>query len=380
MFAVSIISFLATATVARKETVNGTLAFSLGELRIVPTRAGIVRALYVSEGQEVERDQPLALVSTEQQLASGDVVDQRVLGAINAEQQMLEARLAALNESAPLEQQALAERLRGARHQIEELAKEIPIRQERLALSHEAAEVGKDAYNRGVMSGDNLRQRQYERLTQEQATDDFKAQIAQLEAQAAADSASLAKLPSDTAQTRAQIQQEIVALEEKRANTSAQNGFILKAPAAGHVTSLQARIGQPVDPSKPLMTVVPTGSDLRAEIYVPSRAIGFIQPGQQVRLFYDAFPHERFGLATGWIEEVSASVLRPDEVTGSVAVKEPVYRAIVVPEKSSVNAYGTEIPLRSGMSLTADIILEDRSFLKLMLDPLRAAGSRVLGN
>jgi len=374
------IIFLATATFSRKESAVGVLNFSNGELRIVPPKAGVIRTLYVHEGQEVAFGTQLALVSTEQQLASGAVVDQRVLAAITDEQKMLEARLAAVSKSAPFEQQAMAQRLQGVRNQIVELAKELPNRERRLALSREAAETGEDALKRGILSGDNQRQRRYDHLAQEQALGDFKSQIAQLTAQAAEDAASLAKLPSDEAASQASIQQDIVALEERRASANAQNGFVLAAPSAGRVTALQARPGQPADPAKPLMTIVPDDSTLQAEIYVPSRAIGFIQPGQKVRLLYDAFPHERFGLAQGEITEISASVLRPDEVTGAVTVKEPVYRAIVTPAKSSVNAYGKEVPLRAGMALTADIILEERSFLKLMLDPLRAAGDRVLGD
>jgi len=314
----------------------------------VPAKAGTVREIYVHEGQAVDAGAPLALVSTEQQLDGGAIVDQRVLAAIDAEQRMLEARLAAVEASAPLEQKAMAERLQGVRNQIVELIKEVPTREQRLALSKEAAEKGQEAMQKGYLSGDNQRQRRYDLFAQEQALGDFKSQIAQLTAQASEDAVSLAKLPSDEDQTRASIQQEIVSLEEKRANTRAQNGFVLNAPAAGRVTALQARPGEPAEMSKPLMTIVPNDSHLQAEIYVPSRAVGFIQPGQQVRLLYDAFPHERFGIALGAIEEVSGSVLRPDEVTAAVSVKEPVYRAIVIPDRTSVSAYGTEVPLRSG--------------------------------
>jgi len=378
--AVATIAFFATATFSRKETAFGVLGFSRGELRVIAGKAGVVRTLFVQDGQEVEAGAPLVLISTEQQLASGAVVDQRVLAAIDAEQKMLEARLGAVNKSTPFEQQAMAERLQGVRNQIIALTNELPNRQIRLALAEKAMKEGDEAFNRGVLSGDNQRQRRYDYLGQEQALGDFRSQIAQLTAQAAEDAASLAKLPSDEAAAQASIQQDIIALEEKRASANAQNGFVLTAPSAGRVTALQARMGQPADPVKPLMTIVPDDSTLQAEIYVPSRAIGFIQPGQKVRLLYDAFPHERFGLALGEISEISASVLRPDEVTSAVSVKEPVYRAIVTPAKSTVSAYGKEMPLRSGMALTADIILEERSFLNFMLDPLRAAGSRVLGD
>ncbi len=92
-------------------------------------------------------------------------------------------------------------------------------------------------------------------------------------------------------------------MEEKRANTRAQNGFVLTAGSGGIVATMQAALGQPADPAKPLMTIVPPDSLLQAELYVPSRAIGFIQPGTKVRLLYDAFAYQRFGPGAGTIAE-----------------------------------------------------------------------------
>jgi hypothetical protein len=46
---------------------------------------------------------------------------------------------------------------------------------------------------------------------------------------------------------------------------------------------------------------------LQAEIYIPSRAIGFVKPGQEVRLLYDAFPYQRFGAYRGRVVAASSS-------------------------------------------------------------------------
>ncbi len=41
-------------------------------------------------------------------------------------------------------------------------------------------------------------------------------------------------------------------------------------------------------------------------------------------------------------------------------------------DASSVKAYGTEIPLRPGLTLTADVEIDRRSLIRWMLDPLFA--------
>jgi membrane fusion protein len=116
---------------------------------------------------------------------------------------------------------------------------------------------------------------------------------------------------------------------------------------------------------------------LVAELYVPSRAIGFIAPGQRVRLLYDAFPYQRFGPSYGTVQSVSGSVLAPQEVTAAISLAEPVYRVLVTLEAQSIQAFGHPQRIQSGMSLTADIVLEQRSFAEFLLEPLLAMRGRL---
>lgn len=92
-FAVSILAFKATATFPRKETAAGVLRYPLGELRISPSRAGVLKQVFVRDGQTVSEGEVLAFITTEQHMAEGDVYDARVLAAVERERAMLEARL-----------------------------------------------------------------------------------------------------------------------------------------------------------------------------------------------------------------------------------------------------------------------------------------------
>lgn len=93
-FAVGALAFLATATFPRKETAVGILRYPLGELRIAPSRAGVLKQVFVRDGQAVSEGDMLAFITTEQRMAEGDVYDARVLAAVERERAMLEARLA----------------------------------------------------------------------------------------------------------------------------------------------------------------------------------------------------------------------------------------------------------------------------------------------
>lgn len=378
-FAVGALTFLATATFPRKETAAGILRYPLGELRIAPPRAGILKAVFVHDGQRVSDGDVLAFITTEQRMAEGDVYDARVLAAVDREREMLERRLTALNASEPIQARALQERVAGTTQQLAELQADRKGRAARARLAAESFAAADTLAKQGVYSDEQRRARQQQSLGLDQAVSEMAAQIISLESQRTDYQLQLARLPVDTAQTRAGILGSIEALEEKRANANAQNGFSLIARTAGTITSLQAQVGQPVDASKPLMTLIPAGSVLQAELYVPSRAIAFVAAGQPVRLLFDAFPYTRFGPGRGEVAQVSTAVLRPEEVTAAVHVAEPVYKVLVNLGATAMHAYGKSIPLQSGMALTADILLEDRSFLDLLMDPLLAARGRILG-
>ena len=371
--------FLATATFPRKETATGILRYPLGELRIAPPRSGILKAAFVRDGQDVVAGDVLAFVTTEQRMAEGDVYDARVLAAIGREREMLESRLAALNASEPLQTQALRERIAGIGEQLTELRGSSRNRTARAQLATESYEAAAALAAQGVYSAEQRRVRQQQALALGQGVSELASQIISLESQRTDLALQLARLPAEVAQTRAGVLGAIEALEEKRASAAAQNGFSLIASTAGTVTSLQAQVGQPVDPAKPLMTLIPQGSVLQAELYVPSRAIAFVGEGQPVRLLFDAFPYTRFGPGRGRVAQVASAVLRPEEVTAAVKVGEPVYKVLVSLDTTAMQAYGKAIPLQSGMALTADILLESRSFLDLLMDPLLAARARVLG-
>ena len=64
------------------------------------------------------------------------------------------------------------------------------------------------------------------------------------------------------------------------------------------------------------MTLVPAGARLEARLYGPSRAIGFVRPGQRVLLRYEAFPHQKFGQYEGVVRSVSRSTVGPAELAG----------------------------------------------------------------
>lgn len=154
VFVAGALVFLATATFPRKETAAGILRYPLGELRIASPRSGILKSTFVRNGQEVAVGDVLAFVTTEQRMAEGDVYDARVLAALQREREMLEARLAALNASEPLQTRGLQERTAGIVQQLAELQGNRRSRAARAQLAAESYAAADTLAVQGVYSAE----------------------------------------------------------------------------------------------------------------------------------------------------------------------------------------------------------------------------------
>ncbi|HET7300323.1 MAG TPA: HlyD family efflux transporter periplasmic adaptor subunit, partial [Oleiagrimonas sp.] len=152
----------------------------------------------------------------------------------------------------------------------------------------------------------------------------------------------------------------------------AERAMVLRAPSAGMVSTLLAKAGQHVLTGQSLLSIVPRGATLQAQLLVPSRAVGFIEPGSRVVLRYQAYPYQKFGQQYGRVASISRSALGPAEIaalTGQRATQ-PLYRINVRLDHQAIVAYGHAQALKPGMALSADILMERRSLLEWAFEPL----------
>lgn len=114
--------------------------------------------------------------------------------------------------------------------------------------------------------------------------------------------AARAELPTVQTRTRAQVEQlarQKSELQQNLVQEVARRENVIRAPIAGIVTNIAVARGDSVAAEAPIATVLPKGSGLQAQLLVPTRAVGFVQPGNEVVLRYEAFPFQRFGQYAG---------------------------------------------------------------------------------
>lgn len=137
------------------------------------------------------------------------------------------------------------------------------------------------------------------------------------------------------------------------------------APIAGTVTAIKLRgKGEVVSQKELLMTVVPATSELVVEAQLPNKDIGFVKPGQDVKLKLASFPFQDYGILKGTLIEVESVPREMDKLGG-------YYRVIVEPERTYMMVHGKRIPFSAGMSVSAEIITRYRTILSIVLEPLK---------
>lgn len=365
--------FLSLASYSRVETASGKIVPQAGVAQILPTRPGTITALPVIEGRQVILGQELATIRAEEDGPQALSPAAQIEAAIARQDASLSAQAAAAETSAQAQLAQLAAQRTGLTAEIAQIESQMALQRDLVASAQKDLDRARSIADRGFISGRDLQVREEALLSRQQglsrliqslaskraAYSEAERSAVQIAAQARAQSASLGA-------TRAEVAKQATSASSAR-------GYVLRAPVAGTVTALAGRIGHSVNTQTPLMTIVPKGSALQAELVIPSSAIGFVKRGQDVRLAIDAFPYQRFGTVKGKVLTVATSAVAAQGPNSSSI---SVYPVTIALDRSSVAAYGRNERLVAGMTLTARIITEKQTLLEWLFEPLYAVQQR----
>src|SRR5262249_23146054 len=146
-------------------------------------------------------------------------------------------------------------------------------------------------------------------LEQRQNLDSLDQQVAARRNQLVESRYTLEQLPIVTAERIHLLRNELSSIEQRFAEVNARRAYVIRAPTSGRVSTLQATVGQIADPKRMQLEIVPLDASLQAELFFPTRAFGFVRPGQAVRILYDAFPYQKFGAYRATVAKVSQAIL-----------------------------------------------------------------------
>ena len=375
--AVALIVFAFTGEYTRRERVDGYLELDIGAARVSAPEASVVAELMVKEGDEIAAGQPIARLSQERTTANGANASELVRQELSGRLRSLESEQA----QAVLmgEQQATQARKRvdDLRKELEQSGAEVDSQQQRLASAQQEAQRSAQLVKEGLYSEAMMRERRNDVLDQTTKLESLRGGRAAVERELRAAQAELPLIDIRTRTQQQQLEQRKSELQQSLVQEEAHSDSAVRAPISGIITNIAAARGDSVAADATLATIMPKGSGLHAQLLVPTRAIGFIEPGNQVVLRYDAFPFQRFGQYRGKVTSVGRTVWSAGEKVGTLPVREPVYRIEVALDRQTVGTGAQEFPLRPGMLVNADILLEKRTVFEWVFEPVLALRERL---
>ena len=369
---IALLAFGCFGHFARTQIAVGVLMPAAGALRLEAPQAGKLARIGVNVGDHVEAGQALADIVSAQLDAAGASVDAHIAEQIERSLAGLEHEETDAQHQADLEHERLRNAAEDAEHQRADVAEQYALQQKRQRLADDNLERTRQLASSGVIARSQMQELEQQTLSGKVQTLALAREQGSAATAAAEARNRLAQQPLEWAQRLSALHERRDELNQRLAQAHLAAGTTLRAPRAARVAALLAKPGTSVANGTPLVVLVGDAEPLQAELFIPSRAIGFIQPGQEVQLKLDAFPSQSYGTLRGRLIEISHTALAPRELDVITTLNEPVYVARVQLDAQTMRAYGEARALSAGMQVQADIVIDRPRIVDWLLEPLYA--------
>jgi membrane fusion protein len=354
---------------AAREQARGVVSYDAGIARVYPNAPAEIRQVHVRTGAFVNAGDPLVTISLAQ--GRGGIGSQ--LGELARQDAELARQLDLASQLGSAETQALDRQRASLTAAIGSLERQRSFASSQIGLAEAAVRRAARLAAEGAGSQRQVEENRAAVLARRAEVESINERVInQQEALRAIDAQILQRRIAST-QSGSQLAAQRAALAEQRAALVRTDQLTLTAPVAGEVGDVSVQVGQRARPETSLVTIVPRGSQIEVWLYAPSRAVGFVRPGQEVRLQFDAFPYEKYGAGRGTVTAVSRVPIEAAAIDQALDVKEPVFRIRVRIDSVAPRVAGAESRLRPGMTLTANLVLERRRLWEVLFNPIAAA-------
>ena len=377
LVAAGVLAILFCAHYTKAAHIQGWLVPEQGIVQIFAPQPGVLVELHAQEGKEVKKGTRLLALSTDLQSEALGATQRTVLLRLQQRRASLLAEKERLRALQQHQMEESSKRLASIKDEQDSFRQDFQLQRIRIGLADKIAEMQRLLFAKNLTPRMHLSQAEDDTLQQALRLKDLEHQQVVLGLERMSLEAQLAETPIKNEAQLAEADRNIALLEQQIAETEARRQIVITAPEDGTVTAIQAARGGSVSVTVPLLSIVPAGSRLKAQLFGPSRAVGFIRPGQRVLLRYEAFPYQKFGHYEGTVANVSSSAMSPAELSQQLAglsslygANAPVYQINVALERQTVTAYGKPVALQPGMQLEADVLQERRRLIEWVLEPL----------
>lgn len=319
---------------------------------------GIIEAMYVEEGDIVEKGQKLLKIDATRAQSTYDEAHSKYI-SLKATAQRLRAEAYSL----PLE---FTDDVRAFPSEVELETRAYQSRRLALAESTAAAQTSYNLAMREISMAQPLADRglisQVEILRMRRQANELQMQIVDRKNRFLADaSAELVKVELELSQT----EEGLVGRKDIVSRST------IAAPVRGTVKNIRARtLGGVVQPGERIMEIVPLEDQLLVEVKIKPQDVAFLRPGLPATVKISAYDYGIYGGLRGKVDLISADTLKDEQKAASGRPDDTYYRVMVLTNDNALRAGDKVLPIIPGMTATAEIRTGEKTVLDYLLKPL----------
>lgn len=345
---------------------SGTLQPVSGKITVSSPAGGIVRKLFVSDGDLVTQGEPLMVVESEGTKARLESTEKQLV-LYRYENKLFNLLLdqqGLFNLNDLPEPPALIrseDRTRSVQLTVQETAARLGLLRTRLASQQKTLALKQELVNSLRPVYENGGIAKYNYLTSVDELQRLESQIAETSQQLTATTGQAARQVSANSRQILSLEAELIALQEQQRNLT------LKAQQPGEVFNLSVGPGSVIGSGAEVMRIVPDGGGLKAKVFLPNSELGFIKDGMPVKLAVSSFPPGEYGYLKGRVKSIGADAL---ETTDQQSTDRQRANTFPMTIELTNNADKPAIleRLAPGMQVSANIIVRQRPVLTLLTD------------
>lgn len=393
LISASLVLFIFFGSYGKKAKVSGVTVPIAGSVSVTSSTGGIIRNMRVREGLFVEKGSPLLDIVTPRDGENGDVgqlIEQQIRIRQSTLQSERRARLAQDSER----RRSAEAKLSNLNLEFNQLNEEILLVKARKTFAEESVKKLQTLQESGFVSSSQTQQKQEDLIDIVSRLGALIRSRTQLENTRISLMSEWNNLSIALDADLSQIDRAIAGTDQELAENSTRRASRILAPESGMVTAISYQEGQTIGVGQTILNIVASdratnlNPKVEVHLFAPSKTIGFVTPGQIVRIRFQSFPYQKFGLYEGAITNVSKTPFAPSELPANLAStilsnsqqtilgfnsNEALFRIKVQLNSQSVSLYGRSQPLKAGMTLEADIMQDRRKIWEWIAEPLIAS-------
>jgi membrane fusion protein len=357
--------------ITRREVVHGELTPRNGEVVVRAVRAGVIDALFVTEGQVVRKHDVLARIAAGADGPDGARLSRQLAESLQTQRLLFEQQRLAIGSARDIDK-------RGSMARIAHLRE-----QRRLAVAVHGVQRRRHQFARQrFVRVDEIEDRRFlsdyvfgglrdEVLALEQAETEGLLRQSDIEEQIAALGLAAKRRQQQFAIQLMEVDARLADLGGQQLREGANWRYQLTAPRDGTVAGLTEDLGDSMVAGQALLSLVSPGADLKARLFAPTQSAARLEPGLPVALRVAAYPFQKFGTVSGYVRTVSDTTVVRGATDGS-AGHESVYVLDVALDRQYLDHAGVHRTLRAGMEVTAELTTDRRALSAWLFESLTA--------